>query len=646
MTSSQRFISKSHRQRAMSLLLAASLLGSTLAASAAWGAENQNVVLSLKQGSPSADINGAAAPIVKPVIKQGHLMVPLGVFSKAFGSQVTLEGTTRVTLLQGPHRLVMTIGSSTAWIDGRKIVLPVEPQMISDTLMVPLRAVAQGLGAKVGVDSKGRVSITMKVQDKQPSEEEGGFSGESVNQPTRIGNSYYGWSIDYPSGMMVNSYAGDESSVEFVDATGRYYMELYVSDAPEEQEPKALLAQLLRNAEDAGDLVVHREIVSRGSYPYARIFSRDSDEFIWETRMYYDNGRVYELYFADRDAVHYRDMSAFGGLLNSFQPVFPEGSAKAKVKDLSSVEEGLRMLNEPDYGITVGIPADWMYYDEYYYGKEGEGGFLMDVHSAPEGQQGDLKQWVQQLESYYADTFVPDAYELEKAVPISISGQEGQMVKVRYVDRGRWYTEYSFLIQHEGYRYELTYRVDDESTLAADMWEAVLASMIIDYDVVPGEFGNLGTPAYLQNSSAMVKRSSKAYAYTVSLPENWSSSRDWFESGNVEYELPGGTFEIDSVKNTARSTVLKHLQAYYNDKTSSSFGESEAKGLGVRNITLAGVPAVSFELHFPGKTFGHTERYLVFERDGIVHTVTIQLEDANATATQLQTLERVLQSVR
>ena len=68
-------------------------------------------VLTVQNGSSTASVNGTSYTIAKPQLKQGVLMAPLGVFKKAFGSEIKLEGENRVRLLQGaplaeplPHR--------------------------------------------------------------------------------------------------------------------------------------------------------------------------------------------------------------------------------------------------------------------------------------------------------------------------------------------------------------------------------------------------------------------------------------------------------------------------------------------------------------------------------------------------------------
>ncbi|NMO96688.1 stalk domain-containing protein [Paenibacillus lemnae] len=629
-------------RRSAAVMITVVLLSTSLSLPV-WGDATSKVILTIQQGSKAAAVNGVAYSIAKPVTKQGHLMVPAGIFQKAFGSQIRLEGTDRVVLMHGAHVIVMTIGSKAAWVDGKKVTLPVEPQMISNTLMVPLRPVAKGLGAALGKDKQGRLSITLNVKDKSgdPSDPEAG--GEVTSSKSRIGNSYYGWSMDYPSGMVIGGGAENESSASFMDATGQYYLEIYVDSQPETLGLKDLLKQLVRDADDAGELVMHQEIVTRGPYPYARTISRDSEYTLWEGRVYFHGGKRYELYFADRNASHYKDLEKYSGLLNSFKPVFTKGDHL--LKDLSSIENGLRPIEEVDYGIYAGVPAGWQNYGDLSYGKQEEGSLFMDVYSVPGGEKGSLADGISRLKELYADYFIPEAYEIVGVTPMNISGEQGQVLEVRYNMGDGWSRQYRLLVQQNGYRYDFNFTAADDSPEAATMWSRVLKSLELDYEAVPAVFGSISYPKYLLDGNEEIKRLSKAYHYEITLPEIWDPLSDRFESGRVEYTLTGGSFEIISDGDTSLGKVTSRMKDYYTEVTSGS-AESSAKALGMENITFAGVPAVSFKLHQENRGAGYTERHIVFESEGVVHTISVMLNDVNATETQLQSIERVLGSFK
>ena len=87
-----------------------------------------------------------------PIEKAGRVFVPLrGIFERLGASVVYAAGTINAT--KGNTTVSLTIGSTQATVDGQQQVLDVAPFIVGATTYVPLRFVAQSLGAQVGYDS-------------------------------------------------------------------------------------------------------------------------------------------------------------------------------------------------------------------------------------------------------------------------------------------------------------------------------------------------------------------------------------------------------------------------------------------------------------------------------------------------------------
>ncbi|ANY74109.1 copper amine oxidase [Paenibacillus ihbetae] len=630
-------ISRGLRKMAVGALSSAVLLAGL--SIPAWGdAASEKRVLTIQSGSSTASVNGNAYEIAKPVVQQGVLMVPLSVFKKAFGTEIRLEGENRVRLLQGPHTVVLVMDNKTAWIDGKKVQLPAAPTMVSGTLMVPLRNVASGIGAKV-TSAQGKLSISLTVTDKEEKRDEDAIN--TSNGKTRIGNSYYGWSINYPSWMMVGRGSDDESGTAFNDTTGRYYLEVHVTPQEVELDTDDLLEQLVKEVEASGDIVLHEEKIEAGALPYARIVSRDVDGVLWESRQYYDNKKLYELYFADAEAVHYRDMDKHAGLLGSFRTSY-NGSDKS-LKDISTVVNGLREAGNAEYGIRLMVPAGWQIDNrEMLYGAERQGYLSVSVTSAPTGANGTLAAWAQRLQDWFAESFVKDAYQIIGVTPVEISGVRGQVQEVRYTYGDKWITEYEVMVQKNGYRYYLEYAVPEGQEATAASWKKVLESVEIDYEAVPENFGRIGEEGFLTDKTRMSAKSSRAYRYHIDIPRYWEPVRDQFEQENIEYAFAGGRFELAVQQDTTAEYVVSQLKRYYNE--AASVPGASLKLLGIEQTTVAGVPAVSFNVHQVKNGIEYTTRELVFENGGITYTIITTLNDANATEAQQSALERTLSS--
>jgi hypothetical protein len=99
-------------------------------------------------------VNFAGVP---PTNQGGRLLVPLrGVF-EALGAQVDYNASTRtIDALRGSTRLQLTIGSSTAYVNGAPVQLDAPAQTSVGRTLVPLRFVGEALGAQVNWDANTR----------------------------------------------------------------------------------------------------------------------------------------------------------------------------------------------------------------------------------------------------------------------------------------------------------------------------------------------------------------------------------------------------------------------------------------------------------------------------------------------------------
>jgi hypothetical protein len=104
------------------------------------------------QSAVSVFVNGQRMSFDQPpVVQNGRVFVPLrGVFEQLGASVVYNNGQINAT---GKGRTIsLTIGSTTAVVNGQQQILDVAPFVVGDRTLVPLRFVAQSLGAQVNWD--------------------------------------------------------------------------------------------------------------------------------------------------------------------------------------------------------------------------------------------------------------------------------------------------------------------------------------------------------------------------------------------------------------------------------------------------------------------------------------------------------------
>ena len=602
-------------------------------------AEKDKLELLLKVGSTTAVINGKNTKIVKPFMEKSTVMVPLGVFKKTFGSSVSLERNDVVKVMYGPHTGAMTIGSQTAWRDGVKMKLEVPPRMVSGVLMVPMRFVAGIVGARISAGSNGAILVSLAAPLAESGDPAEGGIDSDVGK-TKIGNSYYQWSMNYPSGLMVGGSGGDENVATFTSSENLYYLEIHATLQEVKTDVDEMLDQLVRSSEESGETILDRETFPMATSPYARIVSKDSSGALWEGRQYYANGRLYELYLTDDNAINYKDLKQYSGLMNSFQPSF--NSKDRSIRDLSTVKNGYRTSQNEDYGISLRIPADWSKNDQQLYYESKDGSYLeLKVSSAPAGSS--LADWGEELIHQAADSFVPDAFVNKGSSYVTISGVQAQINEVQFNYGNGWTTEYQMLLLKNGYRYYGHFVApaghEDEKT----KFNAMISSLEIDYDTIKENFGRMAEDSYATLKNKAVTKISKTFNYVIDIPLLWVPYQDVYETQNIEYRFTGGRFQLALSPEGSMEFTVNQLKDYYQNKSKDPKGPMIES---VEESTFAGEPATVLTVHLTKGGIPYRIQTTVFSKNDVVYTLTVTLNDANATPAQQQVLEQTMKSFR
>ena len=115
---------------------------------------NSGANISFKVGSNIYTVNGVNKVMdASPYIKGDRTYVPMRYMAETLGAEVVWDQTAQtVTLTKGDTVVVFTIGSTTYTVNGESAVADVAPEITSDRTMLPARYAAEALGAVVGWD--------------------------------------------------------------------------------------------------------------------------------------------------------------------------------------------------------------------------------------------------------------------------------------------------------------------------------------------------------------------------------------------------------------------------------------------------------------------------------------------------------------
>lgn len=127
------------------------------------------VVSSLAQAAPApgpirVTVDGAAFALdPPPQMVGGRVLVPYRAIAERLGARVGWDSRTRVvTVTKGADVMRLTVGQTTATVQGRNVTLDTAPLLVGGRVFVPLRFLGEGLGAQVDWIGAAR-AVTLKT---------------------------------------------------------------------------------------------------------------------------------------------------------------------------------------------------------------------------------------------------------------------------------------------------------------------------------------------------------------------------------------------------------------------------------------------------------------------------------------------------
>lgn len=111
---------------------------------------------------------------VSPRIINGRTMVPLRSIFESLGAEVKwINSTSTAIAILGSNKVKLQLNNPKASINSKEIILDVPAQIVEGRTLVPIRFIAESLGAQVSWDNKNRiVNINTKTEEKIGTSEE------------------------------------------------------------------------------------------------------------------------------------------------------------------------------------------------------------------------------------------------------------------------------------------------------------------------------------------------------------------------------------------------------------------------------------------------------------------------------------------
>lgn len=167
----------------LTVLMAISVLGATVRViNIKLNYDGQTVDYREKEVFVVVDGNTLTGLDVPAVIIDSRTLVPLRAIFEAMGAQVSWNGSTQMitAVFDDGDVVAMCIDNKAGLVNGNAFNMDVAPKIINDRTMVPVRAIAEAVGANVQWDDSTRtVNITSYVIGSEDDSQNGGNNGSS-----------------------------------------------------------------------------------------------------------------------------------------------------------------------------------------------------------------------------------------------------------------------------------------------------------------------------------------------------------------------------------------------------------------------------------------------------------------------------------
>lgn len=108
----------------------------------------------------------AVTPDVPPVIKDGRTLVPVRVIAEGLGAEVAWNEASRTAVItRDGQKLSLSLDSRQAKVNGKQTTLDTPPVVLHQRMLLPLRFVGESLGVTVGWDSSSRTVIANETPE-------------------------------------------------------------------------------------------------------------------------------------------------------------------------------------------------------------------------------------------------------------------------------------------------------------------------------------------------------------------------------------------------------------------------------------------------------------------------------------------------
>ncbi|WP_248924720.1 S1C family serine protease [Paenibacillus hamazuiensis] len=470
---------------------------------------------------------------------------------------------------------------------------------------------------------------------------------DSDQGKTRIGDSHYGWSMNYPSGLVKAKQSDSGDSISFGDSKGEFAIIISVSEKQSEDlSPYGLLQKLTGYATDT---VLEKQYVDTAPHPYAKLIGKTDSDGYYQVRAFLNKDRIYYVtLYVDKEENYQNPakQNSYNDLLDTFQLSFD--AEDNLLKDVSVYQNKNTVTTE--YGLSLDVPGEWtpssLSADLSYTSQDGNRSITLRVTSASSGDT--LKEWASRQELKFKNSYVEQYREVSGLKETTAAGVPAYVNRFSSTMGDKWTTRHVvyFLKDKYKYRLEISFpkdtNADEAETLVAD----TLKSLSFNKESLNKMLGFIQDDDDLVDASKSYTYNNATYKYSLRVPEIWFSGgydQDGAPDSQVKtFSFFGGSFTVEADDRTSLEDALK--------KTSQSYKKNAEEDADYRytetDEELLGGAAKKYSLTYKSKNVPYTQTEYVFSRGGITYTVRYKINEAVKTEEAVKRINDCLESMR
>lgn len=314
-------------------------------------AAEDKVEITFCVGESTLTINGEAVTVEKPyVVGAGVTLVPVRVITEAFGAEVGWEAQTKTITLSYPDvEIVLQIDNPMAEVNKQATTLLSAPELTANGFtMVPLRFISETFGATVSYDdATGKITV---VKEKAA-------SGETVTggvESKFVGDSYYGWRMENPEGMLMDDRFFDGTMTSFIsEEDDNYGIVIFVRATPEDFDFGKDYIEA-KNSVGTGKSIVKIDKIEADGVQEINLQLKDKSTYVIQRKLV-KGSRTFQIVaiFSNEDT---KQRDAWIQTVDSFTAEYKEEDTH----DLSNVENGMRTFSAEDVNFSIDVPEDYV----------------------------------------------------------------------------------------------------------------------------------------------------------------------------------------------------------------------------------------------------------------------------------------------